>query len=382
MSLHVAINGWFWDRSDTGSGQYLRHLVGAFAEIAPRLRITLVVPAAMEVEPPGPSVRVLPVPLKGRGQWAKLRFEQRQFPQAAADAGADIVHVPYWGGPLNSPLPVIVTIHDIIPLILPTYRGGLLGRIYTSLVAATARGAAAVLTDSVASKSDILDRLGLPADRVTVIPLAAAPVFRPHDGGLVDVAVRRKYDLPEDFALYLGGYDVRKNVRTLLHAYSYIQTGAGDMYPLVLAGKLPDKTGPRFTDVAGLIEALELQDAVRCIGWVDEDDKPALYRLATCFVFPSMYEGFGLPVLEALACGTPVVAANTSSIPEIVGDAGFLVDSHDPRHMAGSMLALYNQPDLRADLSQRALKQAEQFSWKRTIIETLAVYEQVAGITG
>jgi glycosyltransferase involved in cell wall biosynthesis len=132
----------------------------------------------------------------------------------------------------------------------------------------------------------------------------------------------------------------------------------------------------------GLIAALELQDAVRCIGWVDEGDKPALYRLATCFVFPSVYEGFGLPVLEALACGTPVVAANTSSIPEIVGDAGFLVDPYDARRLAGSMLALYNQPDLRADLSQRAAKQAEQFSWKRTILETLAVYEQVAGITG
>lgn len=382
MSLHVAINGWFWDRPDTGSGQYLRHLTGAFAEITPRLRITLVVPAGITVEPPGESVTVLPAELKGSGQWAKLRFEQQQFPQAAAQAGAHIAHVPYWGGPLSSPLPVIVTIHDIIPLIMPQYRGGLLGRIYTSLVAASARGAAAVLTDSEASKNDIVARLGIPAERVTVTPLAAAPTFRPREGSLVDMAVRKKYGLPEDFALYLGGYDVRKNVDTLLHAYTYIQTAAADMYPLVLAGKLPEKDSPRFTDVRGLVDALGLHESVRPIGWVDEDDKPALYRLATCFVYPSVYEGFGLPVLEAMSCGTPVVSSDASSIPEIVGDAAFLVDPHDPRQLAGALLAIYNQPDLRSDLGQRAHQQAERFSWKRTIIETLAVYEQVAGIAG
>src|SRR5690606_28354461 len=287
-----------------------------------------------EVEPPGESVSVERVALRGRGHLAKVRFEQSSFPQAVARARADIAHVPYWGGPLRSPAPIIVTVHDLIPLLLPAYRGGLAARLYTSLVAASARGAAAVITDSEASQADILAHLGLPAERGFALPLAAGEQYHPRSTELVNTAVRGRYSLPERYVLYLGGYDIRKNVQTLLKAYTYVRDALGDDVPLVLAGRLPEKESPRFIDVAGLVEAMNLRDTVRAIGWVDEGDAPALYRMASCFVFPSRYEGFGLPLLEAMSCGTPVVAADSASLPEVVGGAGFLVPPDDARQMA------------------------------------------------
>ncbi len=376
--MRVAINGWFWNRPDTGSGQYVRRLVSTFASVAPRLQVTLIVPEGWEVEPPGPSVEVRHVRVSGRGNWAKIRFEQQVFPRAAGEAGADLAHVPYWGGPLRSPVPIVVTIHDLIPLVLPQYRGGLLGRVYTALVSATASGASAVITDSEASKADILERLHLPAEQVHAIPLAAGEQYHPRGTQLVNMALQEKYKLPAQFVLYLGGYDVRKNVHTLLKAYTYVRDGMGDQFPLVLAGRLPEKDSPRFLDVQAAIDMFGLRDVVRLIGWVDEGDEPALYRLASCFVYPSRYEGFGLPVLEAMSCGTPVVAANSSSLPEVVGDAGFLVPPDDARQMAGAILATLNQEDVARELREKGLRRAAQFSWVRAAAQTLDVYEQVA----
>ncbi len=380
--MHIAINGWFWNRPDTGSGQYVRRLTQALMETSPAERITLIVPHGWALDALPKGVAVERVPLKGRGHLAKVHFEQQGFPQAVGRVGADLAHVPYWGGPLRSPAPVVLTIHDLIPLILPAYRGGVLARLYTGLAAASARGAAAILTDSQASRADVLTHLGVPAERVHVVPLAVGEEYHPRRADSDDEAVRRKYDLPPQFALYLGGYDVRKNVPTLLKAYTYVREGAGEQLPLVLAGRLPQKRSPRFTDMEKLLDEMALRDAVRPIGWVEEEEKPALYRLATCFVYPSRYEGFGLPVLEAMACGTPVITSDVASLPEIVGDAGFTLPPDDARGMAGAILAVLNQPDLAQTLKERGLARAATFSWVRTAAQTWVVYRQVAARKG
>jgi glycosyltransferase involved in cell wall biosynthesis len=374
--MHIALNGWFWNRPDTGSGQYVRGLVSGLRKVAPDVRLTLIAPEGWAINPPE-GVDLVRVGLRGGGHLAKVRFEQADFPRAAAEAGADIAHVPYWGGPLSSPIPVVVTIHDLIPLVLPHYRGGLLARLYTGLVAASARGAAAVITDSPYSRGDILRHLGLPPEQVTAIPLAAGDEYHPRQGSLVDMAIHRKYGLPPEYVLYLGGFDVRKNVETLLKAFTYVKQGTGDMYPLILAGRPPERITPRFADVQKYIDLMDVGDVVRMIGEVEEADKPALYRMAKCFVFPSRYEGFGLPVLEAMACGTPVVAADASSIPDVMGDAGFLVGPDDARHMAGNIIAALIQEDVARDLRQKGLARAAQFSWARTARETLEVYSRI-----
>jgi glycosyltransferase involved in cell wall biosynthesis len=374
--MHIALNAWFWDRTDTGSGQYLRGLVNGLKAVSGHLTLSLIAPEGASVTPPE-GVNLQTVALKGSGHLAKVRFEQQGFPRAAAKIGADLVHIPFWAAPLDSPLPIVVTIHDLIPLLLPQYRGGVLARLYTALVAASARGAAAVITDSEHSRKDILANLRLPPERVHTVLLAVGDDYHPRQGSLLDMGIAQKYDLPPEYVLYVGGFDVRKNIETLIKAFTYVKDGVSDLHNLVIAGRLPDKKSPRFADVKALVKEMNVEDVVRFIGPVDEADKPAVYRMAKCFVFPSRYEGFGLPVLEAMACGTPVVAADSSSVPEITGDAAFLVPPDDARHMAGSILALLVQENVSEDLKKKSLARAALFSWAKTAAETARIYQKV-----
>lgn len=389
--MRVAVNGWFLSHLRTGSGQYTHYLIQALLALPDAPVLTLVVPAGAEADallPGGVALESVVVPSMWRGPLRKIWFEQIGFPRACERLGVDVAHVPYWGSPLRSPVPVIVTIHDLIPLILPAYHGGPLNRLYTGLVSASAGGASAILTDSDASRADIMRRLGSPPERVTTVYLAAAPQFVARGPGtLIDKAiekgVREKYGVSEWYVFYVGGFDVRKNLDTLLRAYTYVLEGMGDTFPLVIAGKLPGKESRLFPDIKQAMRHYKLaEDEVLFIGEVDDGDLPALYRQAECFVYPSRYEGFGLPPLEAMSCGTPVVTTQTSSLPEIVGDAGFLVEPDDARKMAGAILAVLVNDDLAQDLRQRGLAQARRFSWQRTAQETLTVYQRVlAGTT-
>jgi glycosyltransferase involved in cell wall biosynthesis len=325
-----------------------------------------------------PDVDVLPIKTRLSGHLRKVWFEQRAYPRAVARLKADIAHVPYWGPPLRVSAPLVCAVLDVIPLVVPEYRAGILNRLYVSLVRAAAKGAAQILTISEDSKQDIVRHLGVPAERISVTYLAADDEFHPELGRESDQAVRTKYGLDDvdDFVLYLGSYAVHKNVRLLLAAYTYVAQGAD--VPLVLAGHTPAEWGtPRFPDLSAYIQELGLTDLVRWLGPVDEADKAALYRLASVFVFPSRYEGFGLGPLEAMASGTPVVACDVSSVPEVTGNAAYLVEPDDSRAMAGAILALLLQPDHAAVMRNLGLARAREFSWRRTAEATLAVYERL-----
>jgi glycosyltransferase involved in cell wall biosynthesis len=374
--IHIAINGWFWDQPYTGSGQYVRHLIPALRQLDKNIKLTLIVPDRGENIPPDVDVVKVRV---GGGNLGKVNFEQRTFPAAVKRIGADIAHVPYWGAPLSSSAKLIITIHDVIPLSMPEYSEGVAAKLYFSLVTASAQGAAHIITDSDFSKREIIERIGVPERLVTSIPLAAAPEFHPRLGAERDPEIREKYNLPESYALYLGGFDVRKNLFMLLSAWTYAGPSVGEEFPLVLAGKSPEAWGsPRFPDVPSEIKRLKLDTTIRMIGAVDEADKPGIYRMARTFIFPSRYEGFGLPVLEAMACGTPVVSVRASSIPEITGeDAAYLVDPDDSRSMGGAIIATLIQNDFHRQLQNEGLARATNFTWQRTARETLAVYESV-----
>lgn len=379
--MHVAINAAFWNQPNTGSGQYTRQLVYHLNRMVSDLTITLVYPQvagqpAPEAVPPSVQVKLVPV---RPGNLGKVWFEQRLFPQACREVGATVAHVPYWGGPLQSPVPLVVTVHDLTTMLVPEYRRPLRTRLYNALVSASARGATRIITDSDASKRDIIAQLHIPADKIERIYLAAGAQFSPQDSGLLEMAVLRKYDLPDFYVLYLGGYELHKNVTTLLLAWTYVGQALGEEYPLILAGKKPTQVNEIYPDYDGYIQQLGIGEYVRWIGYVEEEDKPVLYRNAETFVFPSRREGFGLGVLEALSSGTPVVTTNASSLPEVLGDAGFAVEPDDDRGMAGAIISTVIQDNLRAELKQKAAQQAAVFSWEKTAAETLLVYDAAVG---
>ncbi len=373
--MHIAFNGWFWDQSNTGSGQYVRRLLHALRRVAPDVQLTLVLPPHNTTPDDLPDDVSLVTTRGSSGDLGKVWFEQRTFPQMAGRVGANLAHVPYWGPPLASPVPLVTSVLDVIPLALPEYSPGMKARLYTSLVAAAAKGSAHTITLSNAAKADIVQHLGLLPESITPTYLAADEVYHPRLGAERDAEVRRKYDLPDQFVLYLGGFDRRKNVNQLLLAYTYVAQAEGDNIPLVIAGREPDWGSPLFPDMRRYAEELAISEYVRWLGYVDEADKPALYRLASVFAFPTLYEGFGLMALEAMACGTPVVANDIPVIAEIVGDAAYLVKPDDARAMAGAIIALLLQPSLRDSLVNQGLARATNFSWRRTARQTLTVYE-------
>jgi glycosyltransferase involved in cell wall biosynthesis len=375
--MHIAFNGWFWDQPNTGSGQYVRRLLHHLGRVAPDLQMTLVLPPHNQSPDDLPDNVSIITTRGSSGNLGKVWFEQRTFPHMVGRVGADIAHVPYWGPPLSSPAKLVTSILDVIPLAIPDYSRGFKNRLYTSLVSAAAHGSAHTITISHAAKADIVKYLGLPEDSITVTHLAADEVFHPRIGAERDEAVRKKHNLPDQFVLYLGGFDLRKQVNQLLLAYTYVGQAEGDNIPLVIAGKPPQWGSYMFPDLPHYAEELKISDYVRWIGYIDEQDKPSLYRLADVYVFPSMYEGFGLMPLEAMASGTPVVANDVSSIPEVVGDAAYLVENGSARAMAGAIIALLLQKPFRESLINQGLARATHFSWRKTAKETLAVYEQV-----
>ena len=369
----LLINGFFWSTPHVGSGQYLHGLLPALADLAPDERRALAVMGEAEGVAPGWAevVRWRP-PLQAAGVTAdalKTWFEQVVFPRLAQMA--DLAHVPYFAPPLRPAVPTVVTVHDLIPLVLPQYRGSPLARLYFRLVTLALPRAAHVITDSDYSRREILARFPLPPDRVTTVHLAAAERFRPASAA-EQAAVRARYGLPDQFILYLAGFDVRKDVQTLLRAYADLQR-QGVAVPLVCAGGLPRDSAvtpdPRR-------QAAELGlNSVLFPGWIRSEDQPALLSAATVFCFPSRYEGFGLPPLEAMACGTPTIVADATSLPEVVGDAALMHLPGDWQTLAEALRRLLTDADLRADLRQRGLARAGQFSWTRVAAETRAVYQ-------
>lgn len=372
--MRIAINGWFWDQPHTGSGQYTRQLLAHLLQIAPQHEYVLVRPEGSQrlterelTCKPGMS---------RKPGLRKVWFEQVTFPRACRRLGADLAHVPYWGSPLSPSVPTLVTIHDIIPLLLPAYRGNPLVQAYTALVQSAANQAALVLTDSQASRQDILDHLRLPQERVHTIYLAANPTLSPRPA-LDDAAIRTRYGLPGEYVLYLAGFDVRKNLVGLLQAWTFAEGVLGGSTPLVIAGHLPQHSA--FSpDPRRIAQELEINpNTLRFPGPIEERHKGAVCRGALCYLFTSRYEGFGLPPLEALSCGVPVVGSDASSLPEIVGDAGILAPPDDARSIGGAIIALATDSDLHELLRRRALLQAARFNWKETARQTLEAYEGV-----
>ena len=382
--MRIGINGLFWGKEATGSGQYIAQLLRALQKLG-GVNISLF---GSRCQDPAADIR----PVNGSGikpttlgtpfdrldsRLAKVWFEQVAFPRACRYGSFDLAHVPYFAPPLLATVPTVVTIHDLIPLMLPEYRGSAMIRAYMRLVSQAARRADLVLTDSWASARDIELRLGLSGDRVRVIYLAANERFRPLAEDQRRSTLTR-LGVPPRYFLYLGGFDRRKNLGALLRAFQRVHEIVPDA-ALVVAGRLPSAHTPFTPDPRVLSSELGLGQGIQYLGWIAEEDKPALYSGATAFVFPSYYEGFGLPVLEALSSGTPAIVGSGSSLEEVTGPGGVAVSPQDDEALSEAMARMSLDGAWRRELAVRGLEHAHTFSWDETARQTLAAYRQTLG---
>ena len=386
--MKIGFNALFLQTPANGSAHYLVHLLHALAEIDKQNDYLLLGarPLARDSQGrlPGAALSVPfpyeahPVPKLGRRNEniEKVLWEQFTGPRAAHQAGVDLFHIPYFAPANFSRTPTVVTIHDVIPLRLPLYRSGAKVEAYMRLVARAAHKATLILTVSQYSKKDMIDALNLPAERIRVIYNAAGDEFVPITDPALLAEARRRYGIGEQYIFYLGGLDQRKNVPQLVRAFGHLYRQLGNPNLQLFISGNPDKqSGAFFPDPRPIAAELGITDQV-IYRFVEEEDKPAVYSGASLFAFPAIYEGFGLPPLEAMSCGAPVVCSNLTSLPEVVGDAALTVDPNDTQALVEAMKRVLTDHTLRQDLRSRSLQQATKFSWRKAATETISAYEE------
>ena len=265
----------------------------------------------------------------------------------------------------------IITIHDILPIVFPKVRPFKVFLVYKFLLPRTLKTSDKIIADSNSTKNDLITYFNIPEEKIRVILLAADEKFKSLNNKETK-EVKYKYHLNFPFILYVGGLAVHKNIPALIKAFYKVKK-KGIQHKLVITGRKRWK----YKEIFEMIAKLNLQNEVIFTGYVSDGDLPALYNAADLFVYPSLYEGFGLPPLESMACGTPVITSNTSSLPEVVGDAGIMVDPYDVDGMADAMHEVLTNEGLRVDMTKKGLERAKMFSWEKCARETLGVYEEI-----
>lgn len=370
--MHIAIDAHSVGAGLGGNETYATNLIEALAEIDSRNRYTLYVTKNNAIErfadrwpnfdvrqtlPHTPLVRI-PV---------TLSVELRRRP-------VDILHVQYTSPPL-APCPVINTIHDLSFEHLPKTFKRRSWRQMRLTIRRSAQTAAHIITDSDFSRDDILRTYKLSPDRVTATPLAASTKFKPVEDFDEIARVHQRYGIAGDYILTVGSIQPRKNLPRLIRAFAAL-CREGNIRPLpklVIVGK----RGWLYEETLDTAENSEVKDRILFTDYVPENDLPALYSGATCFVYPSYFEGFGIPPLEAMRCGTPTITGNRTCFPEIIGDGGLMVDPFDERAILEAILKIFSDSTLRMELRERGIRRANLFDWKETARQTLRVYERV-----
>ena len=364
-----------------GIGRYARQLISALVELDAENKYALLVggggvrDAAFQIEPLTRRANVRSVLLPVSDHTLSILWHRLHLPLwvELSCGPLDLFHSPDFTLPPVLRARTILTVHDLSFIRVPECAEPRLRAYLLQAVPASVRRADVVLADSECTRADLIELLGADPGRVEVVYAGVGQHFyRITDDGLLR-AVRARYNLPERFILGLGTLQPRKNFERLVKAYAMAQGQIDNEIKLVIAGG----SGWMYDGIFGSVEELGLQEAVCFPGYVADDDLPALYSLADLFVFPSLYEGFGMPPLEAMACQTPVVTSNTSSLPEVVGDAALLVDPLDVAALTEAMRQVLTDGVLREGMIQRGVEQARRFTWTQAASKLLDVYRRV-----
>lgn len=366
-------------REFSGVGNYVLELVRAFAASPVDCEFLLCVRG---------ESRLRDLALDGRFRFLETRvsheshpqgdlWEELVLPRQAERRGVDVVHGPAFLIPTGKTRAAkVVTVHDLVAFAYPETIPWKYALYMRWLIRRVVRAATRVIADSDSARADLARILRADVQRVDVVPLGVHARFRPQAPADAE-RVARRLGVQSPYLLFVGNLEPRKNLPGLVEAFRRVRQRHEAPLRLVVSGKVAWKSGP-------LLEALaapDLADVVQTTGYVDPDDLPALYGGAAAFVFPSFWEGFGLPVLEAMACGTPVVVSRVAALPEVAGDAAEWVDPGSPESIAQGIVEVISNPARRAELVARGIERARAFPWERTARETLATYERACAET-
>jgi glycosyltransferase involved in cell wall biosynthesis len=302
----------------------------------------------------------------------RLVWEQVEFPRLIHQMKLDLLHSPHYTLPLSCPVPSVVTYHDMSFFIYPEKHTFAKRYFFPWMMRRSSKKADIIIADSENTRHDAIRFLNIHPEKIITVHLGYQENFRKINDQELLFKIIQQYNLPERFIFYAGNIEPRKNIPLLLTAFENL-VQQGICHHLVMSGGL----GWMYEDVLAQIDGMQSKARVHRIGHVPSTDLPALYNLADVFVYPSIYEGFGLPPLEGMACGTPVITSNISSMPEVVDNAGILVPPNDETALTRAILQVLEDDDLRKRLHVLGPQQAANFTWKNTAEKTLQIYQQV-----
>ena len=378
--LHAGLNAHLLSFSRTyraaGISRYIRNLIAHLARSEDVEKLTVFAGDRRAVAELGESERLR----WSFSRWPTERASQRiawehlALPLAAARAGVEVLHSPAHVAPLTWRGRSVLTVHDLSFLLLPRIFGRANQLYLSALTRLSARRADAIIAVSENTRQDVIRLLGVSPQRVRVVHNGVEEVFRPLPPEQVE-AFRRQRGLGEHVILFIGTLEPRKNIGRLVEAYARLRQ-AGLPHQLVIGGA----RGWLFEEVFALVRRLGLEQHVSFPGFIPLEEEPLWYNAAEVFAYPSLYEGFGLPPLEAMACGVPVVSSKASSLPEVLGEAGVLVDPYNVDDLAAALERVLTDESLRGELSRRGLARAQQFGWAQAARLTAEVYLELSSI--
>jgi glycosyltransferase involved in cell wall biosynthesis len=356
-----------------GPRYYAQNLIENILQLDRDNRYVIIADSSAYRPPKGFASRCEIVDIPMRSKYSVIFWDHLKVPAAVRKRNIDLLHHTKGACPLFSRTPTVVSIYDLAVYVMPeTFAPGQRWYLRSNYEYA-ARKARRIITISENSKNDIVKFLGVPAERIAITPLAASPEFTKIDDKPILQSVKNKYHLPENYLLYMGTIHPRKNLTLLINAYAAARRRDAFPHQLVIAGR----KGWLTQEIFKTAEKFSVLAPVIFPGTIDEPDKPALICGAAAFVSPSLYEGFGLTLLEAMQCGKPVISSNVSSIPEVAGDAAVLVDPKSEEQLARAISRVLCDEALQKKMGEQAVRKSREFSWTRTAQMTLDVYRSI-----